>query len=93
MGLSMIQKIDIKNTNQLREYKNYAYLSGMVDDLYSNARSIVKKLRGRTVWMINSTATGGGVAEMMPKMVSILRQLKVNTEWLYLALKTKSFSD
>ena len=91
MGLSMIQKIDIKNTNQLREYKNYAYLSGMVDDLYSNARSIVKKLRGRTVWMINSTATGGGVAEMMPKMVSILRQLKVNTEWLVFSPKDKEF--
>jgi trehalose synthase len=87
----MIQKIDIKNTNQLREYKNYAYLSGMVDDLYSNARSIVKKLRGRTVWMINSTATGGGVAEMMPKMVSILRQLKVNTEWLVFSPKDKEF--
>ena len=27
-----------------------------------------KKLRGRKVWMINSTATGGGVAEMMPKV-------------------------
>jgi trehalose synthase len=87
----MIQKIDVKNTNRLREYKNYAYLSGMVDDLYLNARSTVKKLRGRTVWMINSTANGGGVAEMLPKMVSILRQLKVNAEWLVFSPKNKEF--
>jgi trehalose synthase len=87
----MIQKIDVKNTNRLREYKNYAYLSGMVDDLYFNARSTVKKLRGRTVWMINSTANGGGVAEMLPKMVSILRQLKVNAEWLVFSPKNKEF--
>jgi len=87
----MIQKIDVKNTNRLREYKNYAYLSGMVNDLYFNARSTAKKLHGRTVWMINSTANGGGVAEMLPKMVSILRQLKVNAEWLVFSPKNKEF--
>ena len=87
----MIQKIDVKNTNRLREYKNYAYLSGMVNDLYFNSRSTAKKLHGRTVWMINSTANGGGVAEMLPKMVSILRQLKVNTEWLVFSPKNKEF--
>lgn len=87
----MIQIIDIKNTNRLREYKQHAYLSGIVHDLYFNAGSIVKKLRGRTVWMMNSTANGGGVAEMMPKMVSILRQLDVNTEWLVFSPKSKEF--
>ena len=87
----MIKIIDIKKANPLRDYKDYATLAGMVNDLYFNAGSIVKKLRGRTVWMINSTADGGGVAEMMPKMVSILRQLGVKTEWLVFNPENKGF--
>ncbi len=87
----MIKTIDIKNANPLSDYKNYAHLAGMVNDLYFNAGSIVRKLRGRTIWMINSTADGGGVAEMMPKMVSILRQLGVNTEWLVFNPENKDF--
>lgn len=87
----MTQIIDIKNASGLREYKNYAYLSGMVTNLSSNAGPIVKNLRGRTVWMINSSANGGGVAEMMPKMISILRQLGVNTKWLVFSAKIPAF--
>lgn len=34
----------------------------------SDAR-VAPKLRGRTLWMINSTARGGGVAEMLPTMI------------------------
>ena len=87
----MIQKIDIKNGKKLHEYKNYAYLSDMVDDLYYNARNVVKKLTGKTVWMVNSTANGGGVAEMMPKIVSILRHLGVKTEWLVFSPEKEEF--
>ena len=32
-----------------------------------------------TVWMVNSTAQGGGVAEMLPKVVTLLRASGVNT--------------
>lgn len=87
----MIQLIDVKNGNRLRDYKKYAYLSGMVNDFVYNVGAKAKKLRGRTVWMINSTANGGGVAEMMPKMVSILRQLDVNTNWLVMSPGNEQF--
>jgi trehalose synthase len=32
--------------------------------------------------MVNSTAAGGGVAEMLPKQISMLRELGVDTRWL-----------
>ena len=31
--------------------------------------------------MVNSTAQGGGVAEMLPKMVSLLEELGLPTRW------------
>jgi trehalose synthase len=89
--LVMIQTVDIRNGKRLREYKTYAHLSGMVDDLQSISRPIARKLQGKTVWMINSTANGGGVAEMLPKMVSIMRQLGVRTEWLVFSPAEEAF--
>ena len=59
--------------------------------MVSEARSTAKKLRGMTVWMINSTSNGGGVAEMLPKMVSLLRQLDVNTQWLVMSPDNEAF--
>jgi len=87
----MIQTIDIRNGKRLREYKTYAHLSGMVDDLQAIARPIARKLQGKTVWMINSTANGGGVAEMLPKMVGMLRQLGVPTQWLVFSPENEAF--
>jgi len=87
----MIQSIDIRNGKRLREYQSYAHLSGMVDDLQAISRPIARKLRGKTVWMINSTANGGGVAEMLPKMVGMLRQLGVRTEWLVFSPAEEAF--
>ncbi|MGW8186356.1 MAG: glycosyltransferase [Desulfobacterales bacterium] len=87
----MIQQINIRKGKQLSEYKTYAHLSGMVDDLVSSSRPVANKLRDKTVWMINSTANGGGVAEMMPKMVGILRQLGVRTEWLVFSPENEAF--
>ena len=42
------------------------------------------ELRGRIVWNINATATGGGVAEMLQFMLSYGRGAGVDTRWLVL---------
>jgi trehalose synthase len=39
-------------------------------------------LRGRTVWNINSTATGGGVAEMLQILLAYARGAGITTRWL-----------
>ena len=42
-------------------------------------------LDGRTFWHINSTAAGGGVAEMLQSVLSYLRGGGVTTRWLVIA--------
>ncbi len=41
-------------------------------------------LNGRTVWNVNATATGGGVAEMLQALVAYSRGAGVDTRWLTL---------
>jgi trehalose synthase len=77
----VIQLIDVKQGICLKDYAGFALLNGAVEQLRSYTRPWLPPLRGRTVWMVNSTANGGGVAEMMPKLVGILRELGVKTEW------------
>jgi trehalose synthase len=39
-------------------------------------------LRGRTVWNLSSTATGGGVAEMLRALVGYIQGIGVDIRWL-----------
>lgn len=48
-----------------------------IDELHFLAR----ELRGKTVKMVNSTAVGGGVAEMLNQLVPLLKELEVHTHW------------
>lgn len=50
-------------------------------------------LRDRTVWMINSTAQGGGVAELLPAQLSLLTQLGVDVRWAVLESPRPEFFD
>jgi trehalose synthase len=49
----------------------------IVDDL----RLLAERLRGKVVQHVNSTAVGGGVAEILNRMVPLLRELGVDTRW------------
>jgi trehalose synthase len=44
-------------------------------------RTLASQLSGRTVQMVNSTAVGGGVAEMLNRLVPLLQELDVPTRW------------
>ena len=44
-------------------------------------RFLADDLRGKTVKMVNSTALGGGVAEMLNRLVPLLGELEVKTGW------------
>ena len=41
-------------------------------------------LRGRTMWHVNATATGGGVAEMLQALLAYTKGAEVETRWLVL---------
>ncbi len=48
-----------------------------LDDLHFLARD----LKGKSIKMVNSTAVGGGVAEMLNRLVPLLSELEVPTHW------------
>lgn len=49
----------------------------VIDDL----KLLAGKLQGKVIQHINSTAVGGGVAEILNWMVPLLRELGVDTKW------------
>lgn len=50
---------------------------GVIDDLMLAA----EKLKGHTIQMVNSTAVGGGVAEILNRMVPLFNEMGINTKW------------
>jgi len=42
---------------------------------------LARDLKGKTIKMVNSTAVGGGVAEMLNRLVPMLSELEVATHW------------
>ena len=77
----MIETVKPKKTLTLDDYEAVAHLAGAVRELRREAAAILPQLAGRTLWMVNSTATGGGVAEMLPRLVSLLGELGLPTRW------------
>ncbi len=43
------------------------------------------RLSKRVVWNVNSTAVGGGVAEMLPSLLGYARGIGIDTRWLVIA--------
>jgi len=58
---------------------HYAELigAGEIEEL----RALAKPLQGRSIEMINSTAVGGGVAEILNRLVPLAEELDLNVKW------------
>ncbi|HEY2548555.1 MAG TPA: glycosyltransferase [Candidatus Acidoferrum sp.] len=58
---------------------DYAALlgEGEIEEL----RLLAKPLRGRSIEMINSTAVGGGVAEILTRLLPLADELELNMRW------------
>jgi trehalose synthase len=50
---------------------------GEIDEL----KVLAKPLRGRSIEMINSTAVGGGVAEILNRLLPLAEELELNMRW------------
>lgn len=61
------------------DIKEYASVIGKneLDELFL----LAKKFEGKTLQNINSTAVGGGVAEILTHMIPLLKQLGINARW------------
>ncbi|MBV9094100.1 MAG: glycosyltransferase [Streptosporangiaceae bacterium] len=51
-------------------------------ELTRTADRVRSAVAGRTIWNVNSTATGGGVAEMLQVLVGYVQDLGIPTGWL-----------
>jgi trehalose synthase len=87
----MIRFTEVKEGVLLKDYELYSTLAMPLRDLYMEAANLVPKLKGRKIWMVNSTSHGGGVAEMMPRIISLLRQLGVDCEWVVASTEIKEY--
>ncbi len=86
-----MRRINIKPGAQIRDYLAYGSLTFMVREFLDETESLTKELETRTVWMINSTAIGGGVAEMVPSQLRILREMGIKVEWLVIEANDEHF--
>src|SRR5437764_6269317 len=77
----MLEIIDVREPPTLDDYASFAHLSSAADEMRSAAAAVVDQLKGRRVWMVNSTSLGGGVAEMMPRLVATMSELGLPTKW------------
>jgi hypothetical protein len=74
----MARRVEANHHATLDEYADVAHLGGRVRELRDEAAKLVPKIGARRVWMLNSTARGGGVAELLPPLVALLRELGVD---------------
>ena len=61
---------------RLEDYQNIVG-QGQIDAL----RFLASELKGKSIKMVNSTSVGGGVAEMLNRLVPLLSELEVSTHW------------
>jgi trehalose synthase len=63
-------------TEQLQEYANVAG-----EDVVDHLRQLCAPLKGMCVVHVNSTRVGGGVAEILRKLVPLKRELGIDANW------------
>lgn len=59
--------------------ESYAAVTGA--DVIRHLQQLAEPLRGKTVVHVNSTRIGGGVAEILEKLVPLTRELGINSRW------------
>lgn len=80
MGI-LVERVEVELGYRLEDYAAYNYLAPQVANLETIARNVVPRLTDRTIWIVSSTRQGGGVAEGLPRIVSMMRQLGLSVEW------------
>ena len=51
--------------------------SAIIEDI----KLLAQRLKGKKILTINSTAVGGGVAEILNRMVPLLKELEIDIRW------------
>jgi len=89
----MIKIVDLEESKPitLNDYATRAEFAPLVGDIRAEATMVAPRLAGRSIWMINSTDKGGGVAEMMPRLVPLMRELGFAVHWAVIQTEDQKF--
>jgi trehalose synthase len=70
-----LTRLDVRSNN----LDDYDPIIGRAE--VAELRTLASRLRGRSVQMVNSTAVGGGVAEILNRMVPLMQELEIGVRW------------
>lgn len=87
----MVHAVEPQHDASLADYESIAALSASVRSLRQEAKSRLGALKGRRLFMVNSTSQGGGVAELLPPLLSLMRDLGVECHWLVMETHDQAF--
>lgn len=59
--------------------KDYVHVVGAAE--MQELHALAGGMKGRSVQMVNSTSVGGGVAEILSRLVPLLKELGINVRW------------
>ncbi len=73
----------------MKSIRDYAQVVGkeVIDELYL----IADKLKGKKIQNINSTSSGGGVAEILSRMIPLMKDLGLDVSWDLIEADNKFF--
>jgi trehalose synthase len=69
----------VRTEPRANKLDDYAGLLGSAE--VAELRALASRLKGRTVQMVNSTSVGGGVAEMLNRIVPLMEELNLSIRW------------
>lgn len=87
----MVHFVEPRHHVSLADYERFAHLSAAVRQLSQEAAIRLPALKGRRVFMVNSTSRGGGVAELLPPLLALMRELGVDAHWLVMETRDPKF--
>lgn len=87
----MVHVVEPRHPVSLADYESVAPLSATVRNLRQEAESRLPVLDGRRVVMVNSTSHGGGVAELLPPLLALMRELGVDAQWIVMETHDPAF--
>ncbi len=77
----------LENINLAEIHNNF------LKDCSTKYGNLIANLRNRTIWMINSTAVGGGVAEMLPMLIGMFKDINVTIKWVVISPSKNEYEE
>jgi len=86
----LVREVDVP----ARDLSRFEPLIGFdrYSELKRTAGASSRSLQGRTVWNFNSTASGGGVAEMLEVLVGYIKNVGIDSRWHVMTGDAEFFS-